>query len=383
MTQPPTWGAPPPQQPGGWPGQPVPGQPGPGGQWGPQQPWPAPVPPKKSGAAKWAIGAVSLVAVIAVTATVAVSCTKNSGDGNGGGSGTKTSTAQSDVASANDTGPVGIITEDPSCAPWTPIQATFADAGRNGWAQRDQSLPATAWTPEMREQYAAVAKVMRKVADQTVPLAKMTTHRAMRELYGQFIVYARAYAESISNLTTYRPIDDNLAQAASTAGNVVGHICSAVFSGAASARASLVPAPKSPTSIAPVGDLSNPQKMFETPPDPICRDLGPTLDQLLQNSDFKKWLNTDPRLPVSSWSPEQESLTTMVEAVMSSTANSLEKLAQQSSNPIVQDFLLMGVQYRRTYIEALPTYQPNDSSIYLAGQMFPGIVLAACDAVSG
>nr|WP_212811619.1 MULTISPECIES: hypothetical protein [unclassified Mycolicibacterium] len=320
------------------------------------------------------------MAVIAVTAVVAVSCTKNSGDGKGGG--TKTSAAPSDVASANDTGPVGIITEDPSCAPWTPIQATFAAAGRNGWAQRDQSLPASAWTPEVRAQYEAVAKVMRTVADQAVPLAKMTTHRVMRELYGQFIVYARAYADSISKLDAYRPVDDNLAQATSTAGNVIGHICSAVFSGAAAARASLIPALAPPKSIAPVGVPSNPQRMFESP-DPVCRDLGPTLDQLLQNPDFKKWLNTDPKIPAGNWSPEQESLTTMVVAVMSSTASALEELAQRSPNAIVQDLILLGVQYRRTYIEALPTYQPNDSSIYLAGQMSPGIVLAACDAITG
>lgn len=169
MTQPPTWGAPPPQQPGGWQGQP-----GPGGQWGPQQPWPAPVPPKKGGAAKWAIGAVSLVAVIAVTAVVAVSCTKNSGDSNGSGGGTKTSAAPSDVASANDTGPVGIITEDPSCAPWTPITNTLAGVESKGWTTRDPSIPASSWTPELRAQYEAVGKALRNAADQAVPLAKKT-----------------------------------------------------------------------------------------------------------------------------------------------------------------------------------------------------------------
>jgi len=70
-------------------------------------------------------------------------------------------------------------------------------------------------------------------------------------------------------------------------------------------------------------------------------------------------------------------------AVMSSTADSLEKLAQQSSNPLVQDFLMLGVQYRRTYLGALPTYQANDHDIYSAGQMAPGVVLGACKAVSG
>ncbi|WP_338048657.1 Vmc-like lipoprotein signal peptide domain-containing protein [Mycolicibacterium llatzerense] len=323
---------------------------------------------------------MSLVAVIAVTATVAVSCTKNSGDSNGGGGdGTKTSAAPSDVASANDKGPVGIITEDPSCAPWTPIINTLADVEGKGWLTRDPSIPSGSWTPEVRAQYEAAGKAMRKAADQAVPLAKMTTHRVMRELYAQFIAYSRAYANSLSS---YTPAADNLATTGSTAANVITNICAAISSGAAAARASMIPAPKPPTSIAPVGDLSNPEKMLESP-DVVCQDLSPTIDQLLQNADFKKWLNTDPQIAVSDWSPDQQALTTIVMAVMSSTADSLEKLAQQSSNPLVQDFLMLGVQYRRTYLGALPTYQANDHDIYSAGQMAPGVVLGACKAVSG
>ena len=375
MTQPPTWGPPPPQQPGGWQGQP-----GQGGQWGPpQQQWPAPVPPKKGGAAKWAIGAVSLVAVIAVTAVVAVSCTKNGGDSNGGGGGTQTSAAPSDVASANDKGPVDIITEDPSCAPWGPINSTLYDIENKGWLQRDPAVPASSWTPETRAQHEAVGQAMRKAADQAVPLAKMTTHRVMRELYGQFIAYSRAYADSIG---TYKPIDDNLADAGSTASAVITYVCTAATSGSAAARASLVPPQAPPTSVAPVGDLTNPQRMFRTP-DVMCKDLSPTIDQLLQNPDFKNWLNTDPKIPGSSWSPEQQSLTTIVLPVMSSTASALENLTKQTSNPIVQDFLSLGVQYRRTYMQALPTYQPNDESIYAAGQYAPGIMLGACKYAAG
>lgn len=383
MTQPPTWGAPPPQQPGGWPGQPLPGQPGPGGQWGPQQPWPAPVPPKKSGAAKWAIGAVSLVAVIAVTATVAVSCTKNSGDSNGGGGGgTKTSAAPSDVASANDTGPVGIITEDPSCAPWHPIQVMLAGVEDNGWGKRDSSLPSSAWTVEVRAQYEAVAKAMRKAADQAVPLSKMTTHRVMRELYGQFIAFGRAYADKILNVATYTPIDDKLAQAVSSAGSAIAYVCDAISSGSAAARAPMASVLAAPNSVAPIGDLANPQRIFGTP-DVVCSDLTPTLNQLLSNTAFKNWANTDPKVPVSDWTPEQQSLNDAVAPVMTSTADALEKLAQRSTNPIVQDFIMLGVQYRRTYVQAMPTYQPSDSSIYLAGQISPLVVVAACGAVSG
>ncbi len=374
MTQPPTWGAPPPQQPGGWPGQP-----GPGGQWGPQQPWPAPVPPKKGGAAKWAIGAVSLVAVIAVTAVVAVSCTKNSGDSNGGGGGTKTSAAPSDVASANDNGPVGIITEDPSCAPWGPITNTLTGIEGKGWRDRDPSIPASSWTPEVRAQYEAVGKAWRKAADQIVPLAKMTPHRVMRELYTQSIAYMRAYADSIP---TYSPADDGLARAGATAGLVITDVCDAVTSGSAKSRASLVPALSPPKSVAPIGDVTNPQRMFQMA-DAVCSELSPTLQQLLGNAIFKSWLNTDPQIPAANWSPEQQALTDAVIPVMGSTADALESLAGTSSNPVVQDFILLGVQYRRTYVQALSTYQSNDQHIYSAGQMAPGVVSAACKYAAG
>lgn len=374
MTQPPTWGAPPPQQPGGWSGQP-----GPGGQWGPQQPWPAPVPPKKGGAAKWAIGAVSLVAVIAVTAVVAVSCTKNSGDSNGGGGGSKTSAAPSDVASANDKGPVGIITEDPSCAPWGPITNTLTAVEGKGWRDRDPSIPASSWTPEVRAQYEAVGTAWRKAADQIVPLAKMTPHRVMRELYQQAILNLRAYSDRIS---TYTPIDDGFASTGVTAGLVITYICGAVSSGSAAARASLVPAQEPPKSVAAIGEIANPQRMFNTP-DPVCSELNPTLDQLLLNPVFKSWAKTDPKIPVTNWPPEQQALTDAVVPVMNSTADALEKLAHESSNPIVQDFILLGVQYRRTYIQTLPTYQPDDDNIYAAGQYAPGVLLGACKYAAG
>ena len=39
------------------------------------------------------------------------------------------------LASANDKGPVNIITEDPSCAAWGPINQTFADITEEGLGQ--------------------------------------------------------------------------------------------------------------------------------------------------------------------------------------------------------------------------------------------------------
>jgi hypothetical protein len=315
-----------------------------------------------------------LVAVIAVTAVVAVSCTKSSGGNNGNGGGGPTSAAPSDVASANDKGPVGIITEDPSCAPWGPITNTLAGVEGKGWLQRDPSVPVASWTPEVRAQYESVGKAWRKAADQMVPLAKMTPHRVMRELYAQSIAYMRAYADSIPS---YMPIDDNLARAGATAGLVITYVCDAITSGSAKARASLVPVLSAPKSVAPIGDLANPQRMFEAP-DSVCSALSPTLDQLAQNPAFTSWMSTDPQIPASNWSPEQQSLTDAVIPAMKSMADALEKLATSSSNPIAQDLILFGVQYQRTYIEALSTYQASDHSIYSAGQGAAAVVRMAC-----
>ncbi|TPW90275.1 hypothetical protein [Mycolicibacterium fortuitum] len=194
---------------------------------------------------KWTLGGTALIAVIAITAVVAISL---SGRDNDKGSSPTTSAgsgSSSEFASANDTGPVTIITEDPSCAAWTPIQNTLADSENNGWADRDASIPASVWSPEQRQQYQDVGQAMRSAADQTVPLAKLTTHRVMRELYVQFIAYSSAYADKIA---TYAPPDDHFARTSSTISAALGDICAAITNGAAAARASLV-APGGPQTL--------------------------------------------------------------------------------------------------------------------------------------
>jgi hypothetical protein len=177
-----------------------------------------------------------VLAVIAVTVVITVLVVgKDSGNSP---SPTPTSTAgPSDIASANDKGPVTIIIEDPTCEPTRPIFDTRASVEHNGWDARDPSIPAAAWTPAMRSQYQAVAEAMRASADQMVPLVKLTPHRVMRELYEQVIVYSRAYAD---NIPTYTPQDDKLAIVSTTVSNAIGYICAAISYGSAAARGPLV-----------------------------------------------------------------------------------------------------------------------------------------------
>lgn len=383
MTQPPNgWGnqplPPPPEN--GWQGQ-QPGQQPPvqsPPSWGPQyqQQFTPPPPPKNNRALKWALGGTALVAVVAITAVVTMSL-GGSDKENGGDTGptnTAGSGSNSEFASANDTGPVTIITEDPSCAAWAPIQSTLADASHQGWSDRDPSIPASVWSPDQRAQYQAVGHAMRSAADQTEPLVKVTPHRVMRQLFEQFIAYARAYADAIP---TYTPPDDAFALTANTITGAVDSVCAAIGYGAASARSPLVPAGAPPTAVTPVADATHPTR-FMTSPDPICPDWKDSLDQFA--SQTAAWSEMKSDIPASQWSPEEKAITDAVQPVMRESADKLEQLGQRSENRTLQDFAVLAAQYRRAYAQAIPTYRPADKYLAATALRATGVILGACKA---
>ncbi len=377
MTQPPPsgpWGAQPPQQPGNWQGYPG-GQPGPQGQWSPQQQWPNPAPaPQKKGPLKWILGAIALIAVIAVTAVVAVSCTGGKGSNNGGG-GTSTSGAKSDIASANDTGPVSVITEDPSCAPWGPINDTLANVEKNGWDKRDASIPASAWNPDMQAMYRQVGDALKNSADQTVSLIKLTPHRVMRELYQQYIAYTRAF---VAQIPAYTESDKYLQSTGVLFGMVISNICQAITFGSASARGPLVDSTVSPQ-IGPVGDPSKPAK-FLTSPTPDCADWNSLVDGFVADPAYIAWNKEDPSIPASNWSPEYKAENDALKPVMTRITDAVEKLGRASTNPIVTDLAALSGQYGRAFIQGVPTYTSSD--LYLFNVWWRGfsVISAACKA---
>ena len=221
-----------PPQPGQWdPGAPPPSphQPPPGYYptpgWGAQQP---PPPPSKNSGLKWLLVAVAILLVIAISVGVTLFFTRGGSGGDGPTSTSSSPTAIGDVASANDTGPVAIITSDPTCASWRTVQDALAAAQSDDWSQRDPSIPASEWTPVQKAQFEAVGTGMRTAADQAVGFAKQTPHRVMRELYGQFIAYGRAYADS---LASYSPDDDFLSRANVSLSSAIAGVCDAVAYG--------------------------------------------------------------------------------------------------------------------------------------------------------
>lgn len=246
--------------PGQWPPPPPSSPPPP--QWGPQPPNSQ---NRSANTTKWLLGGLALLTVVLVTVVATSLITRDGYDSPNTATASALPTRSigaSDVASAEDDGPIAIITDDPTCAAWVHIGDTFAAIALEGWDDRDPLIPASSWTPQQRAQHEAIAEAMRSSADQTIALIRQTPHRVMRELYEQSIAYWREYAQSVPN---YVPEDDHLARAAVGAANSLSWICSAITYGSAQSRAPLTVSAPAPLEIQPPDDPSNPTRYVTRP----------------------------------------------------------------------------------------------------------------------
>lgn len=368
------------------PGQPPMGAPWPGphGQY-PQQPpgpWPQPTPPAgpPGGGRRWVLLALTLVAVIAVT----VACTmwlthRDSGNQAGPASGSPQASGGSngEIASANDTGPVGIITEDPTCEPFLGMQ-TQVTSQLADWNNRDGSIPSSSWTPAQRQSFETAARVFRAEADQLVPLARDTPHRVTREIYEQIIAYDRAYADAIPE---YRPADDDLATARNSLGATQVNVCTAISSFVAANRGPSVPEAAPPTRVATLGDPANP-KRFLTSPSEACPKIKALAQR--QASLLDQWVSTaNINIPASQRSAADKVTWDTAATVFGRGADDLDQLARSSGNPVMEDFLILSAQYFRAYVGAIPTYVSSDNQLYEVAQKSRSAVRSACDLVQG
>ncbi|HVQ97981.1 MAG TPA: hypothetical protein VMS16_04090 [Mycobacterium sp.] len=318
--------------------------------------------------------ALIAVTVLAVVATVAAVVLLFGGDNKDTAGGNKPAAGPVADASANDTGPVAVITEDPSCTAWTSINNALATNGAGIWNDRDRSIPAAQWTPKQKAQFMAAGQSMRGAAAQTIGLVKLTPHRVMRELYEQFIAYARAYAE---HLPRYEPPDDTLAGTANSISSALGAICSAIADGAAAARGPLVQPQPAPSQIAPPGNPGNPQR-FLTNPNIVCADWTSSLSQF--GTQTAAWQEINPNIPAMLWNQEQKATNYGAGPVMNAFANKLDQLGRRSSNSVLQDFAELSAQYRRAFALAIPTYAPTDNHLANAANYLSTTVLGACSA---
>lgn len=370
VTNPPppgNWG--PPQPPYGQ-GQPPYGS----GPWPPQQGWGPPQQPPKNNSLKWLLIGVAALLVIAISVGATLLFTRD-----GGGGTTQTANgnppAAGEIASANDTGPVSIITEDPTCEPWRPINDSLVDQQRKGWGERDYSLPASSWSPEQRTLHDEIATAMRRAADQTVQLAKMTPNRVMRELYEQSIAYWRAYADSIP---TYTVKDNSLAVTASDTSGALVTICAAIDYRSAATRGPLVTASEAPTKLAPIGDPANPAMFLPTSGNTVCAEWTSASDKF--DDDTKAWRESDGGTPATEWTPERRAVMEDAASKMLAYADAIQALGARSGNPILMDFATLSAQYFRAYTESIPSYTSADSYLSATASYANFIVFNACAA---
>ena len=375
----PPGGWPPPQQPGSPnQGQPYSGpahkpqQPPPGWQQGPWPQQPVPPPHGNAGIKRLLIGiAVLLVIGISVGATLIF--TRDADEG-----GPPTSRTSSDIASASDTGPVGVITDEPTCNTFNGINNNIAAVQTNGWGDIRATLgPGVEWTAEQRSQVDAVAKSVRLATDQLVPLVKQTPHRLVRELYEQFIAYGRAYSDSIPS---YTPADDGLASVFVNSSSAMIGICNAIELGSASRSLNQETVPPSTDLPAP-GDPAKPSQ-FLTTTNSTCTEWVARLEKFNAESS-PEWQHRDSGIPGSQWDANRREIEDAARPLLTSYADDIQLLGTQSSNIVFEDFANAAAAYIRAYLAAGDSYISADGWLNYAAFRIANLVSGACRATAG
>jgi hypothetical protein len=377
---PPQDGWPPPQ-----PGTPPPYGPPPGGvpQYSgqqppgfPQGPWPQQpaAPPPKGNSTKWLLGAIAVLLVIVATIGATLLFTR---DGGSDASGPSASGVASDIASADDTGPVSIITEEPTCDAFSAINNSLADIQNQGWGDLRSTLGHTSsWTPDQRSQVDAVATAMHNASDQVVSLAKQTPHRLVREIYGQFIASGREYA---NNIAQYTPADDGLASVNVSASSALIGICNAIQSGSTGRSLAISPA-QPPTKIGPPTNPADASLLVESST-PMCAEWVRREEEF--DAETREWQGRDTGMPATQWTPERKALEASAGPLLDAFSSDIAAAGRGAENPVLEDFATAAALYLRAYTSARSSYTDADSWLAYTGFRIAGIVSGACRAVGG
>jgi hypothetical protein len=309
--------------------------------------------------------------VIALVVTVTVLVVRPDSDGP---STPPTNGADSEFASAKDTGPVNIITEDPTCDAWGKISRELADTVNGmGWSRRDVGVPASQWTAEQKTLYDSASRAMRTASEKAQNLVGKTPHRVMRELYQQLIAYVNAFTAVVP---TYVPENNGLAVAVTNLSSGLAVICSSIAFNSAQAFAPLLPEMPKPSKM---------QSAEQGATTPFLRDGSPSCGQWESTAmrfadETSPWSAVDPNLSAEQWTPEQRASVDRATKSMSQLATDLQQLGSSSGNPSFEDFAYLASQYWRAAVLAVPEYTSNDSFLSAAGTYLTNAVMVACKA---
>ncbi|MCK0174363.1 hypothetical protein [Mycolicibacterium sp. F2034L] len=312
---------------------------------------------------------VALVVALAVTVTVLVMRTDSDAP-------TPADGGDSEFASAGDTGPVSIITEDPTCDAWGRVGRDYASSlGRVNWDTRDRSLPAAAWTAPQASMYEAAQSAMTAASNQANNLSRQTPHRVMRKLYLQFNAYTTEFSKRIPD---YQPDDDDFIAVSDAIGSALSNICSSVSFGSAKSVAPLVPAANPPTKVDEQID-GGPSQVFLDQLVPACSEWETAAQEF--SDETAAWLAIDPAISAADWTPQQRSINDAVVPIMTESADEVEELSRRSENSTFEDFGVLAAQYRRAFALAVPSYTAADGFLSQSAAFLVKTVVWACKAV--
>lgn len=339
-------------------------------QWPPRQPGRS----ARVNSLKWLLIAIVVLLVIGVTIGATLLYAQGGGnDANPAGP----TNGSSDFASATDSAPVAVVLDEPTCKAFTAINNGLADITERGWgASRDTLGPQSDWTAAQREQVDEVTSALKNAADQVGQLAKQTPHRVIRELYEQFIAYARAYADSVPS---YTPRDNNLASANVSAGSALIGICNSIAY--ESTRRSLsLEGQEPPIRLAPPDGTPSPGNILE-PSDPVCAEWIARLDAF--TSATPDWQERDGSIPGSQWTPERRALEKATTPLLNDYVDEIVRAGRASDSPVLEDFAVAASLYIQAYIAAGEDYTQADSWLIYTGFSFANLMSAACRSEAG
>jgi len=336
--------------------------------------------------ARWVVVIVAVVVVLVVGVAVVVTG-RGTGDAAGPDAGlpsaatpnpTAADSRPTTVASAADTGPLVLLTTDVTCGPWDNVQTSVGVAQRRGWSQRDPSVPASAWTPDVRTQYQAVGDALRSGTATAVTLAAQTPSRAMRELYDAFAVYGRLYADA---LPTYQAQDDALATTSMAALDAITDVCAANRSISAMPELPDVEPAPAPTTPPASGDPAAPARFLPPgQPNPSC---GPWIEATGDlRTQIQPWSTVDPGVGVGQWTNQQRAIQDGAAQIFGAHADVMQAAGRRSGNAVFEDLATFGALYLRAFVAEEPLYWSGVHDLAEVGLSVDGLLAAACQATA-
>lgn len=360
--------------------QSVPAYPGP---WPPPDHRWQPPPPQRRDRRRWALAAVASIAVLLFTATAIILVRNNFGDHSGIAASSTTSVggASAPAVSANDTGPVTIVADDPTCQAWLSIALGWGKDPLATWLTNASgpsplSVPANQWSAKQRAAAQASADSRMATAKKAATLATTTPHRVMRELYEQFIAYNRAFAGTVTG--NYVPKNAFLYYTAGDVLQTLQSVCAAIRDGATIGLPAPTPSPANPARVAPPQDPDNPQRFVNAADAPACAQLAVAQGHYSDNPAVTQWLNLDHAIPATRWDPQQKAIYDAVTKVMFNLADEVERSVSGGNNPVMTDFGELFIRYERAYATELPHHVAGDVEIVMPAQNMLQTMTQAC-----